>query len=85
MLSLFILYSCKRTNNRSPPPLRNRLRPSAEATAIHLKKDHVAADFANLLAPLIDPAKLDTLKGKRAAINARTSGDGLFSPTRASI
>jgi hypothetical protein len=32
-----------------------------------LKEDHVAADFANFLAPLIDPAKLDTLKGKRAA------------------
>jgi hypothetical protein len=32
-----------------------------------LKEDHVAADFANFLAPLIDPSKLDTLKGKRAA------------------
>jgi hypothetical protein len=32
-----------------------------------LKEDHIAADFANFLAPLIDPAKLDTLKGKRAA------------------
>ena len=32
-----------------------------------ITEEHVAADFANLLAPLIDPAKLDTLKGKRAA------------------
>ena len=26
-----------------------------------------AADFTNFVEPLIDPAKLDTLKGKRAA------------------
>jgi hypothetical protein len=32
-----------------------------------ITEEHVAADFANLLAPLIDPKKLDTLKGKRAA------------------
>ena len=32
-----------------------------------ITEDHVAADFANFLAPLIDPAKLDTLKEKRAA------------------
>ena len=38
-----------------------------EASVERLKEDHVAADFANFLAPLIDPAKLDTLKGKRAA------------------
>ena len=53
-LSLFILTGCKDT----PPP---------EAPVAQLKEEHVAADFANLLAPLIDPAKLDTLKGKRAA------------------
>ncbi|MDB4406018.1 hypothetical protein N9191_01820 [bacterium] len=38
-----------------------------EAPVERLKDDHVAADFANFLAPLIDPSKLDTLKGKRAA------------------
>ena len=39
----------------------------SEAPVAQLKDEHVAAYFANLLAPLIDPAKLDTLKGKRAA------------------
>ena len=36
---------------------------STEASVERITEEHVAADFANLLAPLIDPAKLDTLKG----------------------
>jgi len=61
-LSLFILTGCKDTPSVNTPPER-----PTEAPAAHLTKDLVAADFANFLAPLIDPAKLDTLKGKRAA------------------
>ena len=57
-LTLLILTGCKDNQSASTPP---------EAPVAQLKEGHVAADFANLLAPLIDPAKLDTLKGKRAA------------------
>ena len=57
-LTLLILTGCKDNQSASTPP---------EAPVTHLKDEHVASDFANLLAPLIDPAKLDTLKGKRAA------------------
>ncbi|MDB4401243.1 hypothetical protein N9Z85_06975 [Akkermansiaceae bacterium] len=53
-LSLIILTGCKDTRSVNTPP----------ETPL---EDHIAADFANFLAPLIDPAKLDTLKGKRAA------------------
>ena len=53
-LSLFILTECKDTPSASKPP---------EATAEALN----AGEFTTVLAPLIDPAKLDTLKGKRAA------------------
>ncbi|MDB4556763.1 hypothetical protein N9005_05860 [Akkermansiaceae bacterium] len=61
-LSLIILTGCKDTPSVNTPPER-----PTEASVERLKEDHVAADFANFLAPLIDPAKLDTLKGKRAA------------------
>ncbi len=47
-------------------PPETPLEAPTEASVERLKDDHVAADFANFLAPLIDPAKLDTLKGKRA-------------------
>ena len=65
-LSLFILTGCKDTPSASTPP-ETPVEASTEASVAQLKEEHVAADFANLLAPLIDPAKLDTLKGKRAA------------------
>ncbi|MDA7867627.1 hypothetical protein N9A62_01390 [Akkermansiaceae bacterium] len=65
-LSLFILTGCKDTPSASTPPETPAEAPT-EASPAQLKEEHVAADFANLLAPLIDPAKLDTLKGKRAA------------------
>ena len=66
-LSLFVLTGCKDTPSVNTPPER-----PTEASVERLKEDHVAADFANFLAPLIDPAKLDTLKGKRAAHTAIT-------------
>ena len=65
-LSLFILTGCKDTPSASTPP-ETPVEALTEASSAQLKEEHVAADFANLLAPLIDPAKLDTLKGKRAA------------------
>ena len=65
-LSLFILTGCKDTPSASKPPEAPVEAPT-EASVECITEEHVAADFANLLAPLIDPAKLDTLKGKRAA------------------
>ena len=49
-LSLFILTACKDTPSASTTP-----ETSAEALD--------ASEFTNVLAPVIDPAKLDTLKG----------------------
>ena len=66
ILSLCILCSCGDDQQLSKPPQKPSEVPT-EAPVALLKEEHVAADFANLLAPLIDPAKLDTLKGKRAA------------------
>jgi hypothetical protein len=53
-LNPFILTGCKDTPPVSKPP---------ETPVEPLK----ASEFTTVLAPLIDPAKLDTLKGKRAA------------------
>jgi hypothetical protein len=66
LLTLLLLVGCNETTQPHNAPQKP---PEAliEAPAAHLKEDHVAADFANFLAPLIDPEKLDTLKGKRAA------------------
>ena len=50
----------------SKPPQKPFEAPT-EAPATQFKEVHIAADFANFFAPLIDPAKFDTLKGKRAA------------------
>ena len=65
-LTLFILTGCKESTQPQNTPQKPSETPT-EASVAQLKEEHVAADFANLLAPLIDPAKLDTLKGKRAA------------------
>jgi hypothetical protein len=56
-LCLFILTGCKDTPSASTPP---------ETLAEALN----TSEFTTVLAPLIDPAKLDTLKGKRAATQA---------------
>jgi len=53
-LSLFMLTGCKDSPSVSTPP---------ETSAESLN----TSEFTTVLAPLIDPAKLDTLKGKRAA------------------
>ncbi|MDB4806019.1 hypothetical protein OAG84_03420 [Akkermansiaceae bacterium] len=53
-LSLFILTGCKDT-----PPANTPREAPVEALN--------ASEFTTALAPLIDPAKLNTLKGKRAA------------------
>ena len=65
-LSLFILTGCKESTQPKNTPQKPSEAPT-EASVECITEEHVAADFANLLAPLIDPAKLDTLKGKRAA------------------
>ena len=65
-LSLFILTGCKDTPSASTPPEAPVEAPT-EASVECITEEHVAADFAKLLAPLINPEKLDTLKGKRAA------------------
>ncbi|MDA7526855.1 hypothetical protein N9010_01915 [bacterium] len=68
-LTLFILTGCKDTPTASTPPKESQSQTSA--TTPHPTKcltgSQVTAEFVNFLAPLIDPAKLDTLKGKRAA------------------
>jgi hypothetical protein len=53
-LSLIILTGCKDTPSVNTPPET-------------LKEALNASEFTTALAPLIDPSKLDTLKGKRAA------------------
>ena len=53
-LSLFILTACKDTPSGNTPR-------EAPVEAFN------ASEYTTVLAPLIDPAKLDTLKGKRAA------------------
>ena len=63
LLTLLLLVGCK----DSTQPHNASQKPSeapTEAPAARLKENHVAADFANFLAPLIGPEKLDTLKGK---------------------
>jgi hypothetical protein len=66
LLTLLFLVGCKESTQPHNVPQKPSETPT-EASVERLKEDHVAADFANFLAPLIDPSKLDTLKGKRAA------------------
>ena len=63
---LLFLVGCKESTQPQNTPQKPSEAPT-EASVERITEEHVAADFANLLAPLIDPAKLDTLKGKRAA------------------
>ncbi|MDB4405352.1 hypothetical protein N9199_02190, partial [bacterium] len=66
LLTLLFLVGCKESTQPQNAPQKPSEAP-AEVPVAKLKEEHAAADFANLLAPLIDPEKLDTLKGKRAA------------------
>ena len=68
-LSLFILTGCKDTPSASKPPEESQSQTSATTPPPTkcLTGSQVTAEFVNFLAPLIDPAKLDTLKGKQAA------------------
>jgi hypothetical protein len=59
-LSLFVLFSCNDEQQLSKPP-QTTSEACAKALSTHFKEDHIAADFANFLAFLIDPAKLATL------------------------
>ena len=60
-LSLIILTGCKDTPSVNTPP-ETPVEAPKEASVERLKEDHVAADFTNFLAPLIDPSKLTRLK-----------------------
>ena len=68
-LSLFILTACKDTRSARTPPEASQSQTSATTPPPTkcLTGSQVTAEFVNFIAPLIDPAKLDTLKGKRAA------------------
>ena len=66
ILSLFILCGCKDNKQTSEPPQKPS-EASTEASVAQLREDRSVEYFVEILTPIIDPAKLDTLKGKRAA------------------
>ena len=66
LLTLLFLVGCKESTQPQNAPQKPSEAPT-EASVECITEEHVAADFAKLLAPLINPEKLDTLKGKRAA------------------
>ena len=59
ILSLLILCGCKDNQQTSQAP------QTSSATVEW--KGYALGDFVDILTPILDPAKLDTLKGKRAA------------------
>ncbi len=66
LLTLLALCSCKDSQQKPKAPQK----PSetlSETTAQPNTGSYSKADLVSNLTPLIDPAKLDTLKGKRAA------------------
>ena len=62
LLTLLLLSGCKESNQ---PP--NAPQKPSEAPIAHTEEDHSVEYFVEILTPIIDPEKLDTLKGKRAA------------------
>ena len=66
ILSLFILCGCKDNKQTSQDPQRSS-EALTEAPATVEWKGYASGDFVDILTPILDPAKLDTLKGKRAA------------------
>ena len=80
LLTLLFLVGCKESTQPQNAPQKPS-EASTEAPVAQLKGEHVAADFANLLGPLIDPAKLDTLKGKRAADQFFSQHPIIYRPT----
>ncbi|MDB4384313.1 hypothetical protein N9294_02910 [bacterium] len=66
ILSLFILCGYKDNKQTSEPPQKPS-EASTEASVAQLREDRSVEYFVEILTPIIDPAKLDTLKGKRAA------------------
>jgi len=79
-LSLFILTGCKESTQPQNTPQKPSKAPT-EAPVAQLKEEHVAADFANILAPLIDPAKLDTLKQAHTSLREPRHSVGPLSVT----
>ena len=66
ILSLFILCGCEDNKQTSQAP-QNPSEALTEETATVEWKGYALGDFVDILTPILDPAKLDTLKGKRAA------------------
>ena len=65
-LSLFILCGCEDNKQTSQGPQRSS-EALTEAPATVEWKGYAFGDFVDILTPILDSAKLDTLKGKRAA------------------
>ena len=66
ILTLLILCGCKDNQQASQAP-QNPSETFTEATTTAEWKGYALGDFVDILTPILDPAKLDTLKGKRAA------------------
>ena len=73
ILSLFILCGCEDNKQASQAP-QNPSEALTEAPTTVAWKGYAFGDFVDILTPILDPAKLDTLKGKRAAHTPITQG-----------
>ncbi|MDB4312648.1 hypothetical protein N9920_00575 [Akkermansiaceae bacterium] len=66
LLTLLFLVGCKESKQPNNVPQKPSEAPT-EAPVAHLKEARSVEYFVDILTPILDPAKLDTLKGKRAA------------------
>ena len=66
LLTLLFLVGCKESTQPQNAPQKPSEAPT-EAPVGHIEKDRSVEYFIEILTPIIDPEKLDTLKGKRAA------------------
>ncbi|MDA7877882.1 hypothetical protein N9A89_07445 [Akkermansiaceae bacterium] len=66
LLTLLFLVGCKESTQPQNTPQKPS-EASTEASVAQLREDRSIEYFVEILTPIIDPAKLDTLKGKRAA------------------
>ena len=66
LLTFVFLVGCKEANQPNNASQKPSEAPT-EAPTAHIKENLSVEYFVEILTPIIDPAKLDTLKGKRAA------------------
>ena len=66
LLTLLFLVGCKESTKPQNAPQKPS-EASTEAPTAHTEENRSVEYFVEILTPIIDPAKLDTLKGKRAA------------------